>query len=106
MTSSTLSRDQTHYVFNVTRDAFLEAHGDKRKAIRFAKRNLRDAPRSIIASIAISLAIKFAVWLIMKWIENRFSVPPYEYPEDELGFSGLSASDASTLQSIDIESDE
>lgn len=101
-----LNREQCQYVRSVASNAFTKADGNCRKAIRIARQELRNAPESIIASIAISLAIRVAIWLIKKWIEKKFSSPPAMYQAWEIGFSGLSAADEATLQSPEFESDE
>ena len=98
-----LSSKQCKYTRALTRDAFLEAHGNRRQAIRLARRNLRADPKSILGMLLISVAIRLAVWLITKWIEENVTIPPDEYQCDELGYAGLTTAD---LENLPPESEE
>lgn len=99
-----LNRDQCTHVRNKARDAFLVAHGKRRQAIRLARKSLRQDPGSIVGMVLISIAIRLAVWLITKWIENKLSIPDHQYQPDELGFQGLSQAEADGLPSDDLAS--
>ena len=98
-----LSPQQCSYTRKITREAFLEAHRERRHAIRLARRKLRADPESILGMVLIAIAIRLAVWLITKWIEENFTIPPDEYQCDELGYSGLTTAE---LESLPAETEE
>lgn len=101
-----LTRTQCEHCRHIARDAFLEAHGDRRQAIRIARRNLRKDPGSIVGMILLSVAARLIVWLITKWIESNFAIPPDRYVPGELGFAGLTESDIEVLPADDDGGDE
>jgi len=71
---------------DLSRRAFFICEGDEAKAKAFAERSIREAPKSIIATVLIGVAIKLAFELIMYWIKNGFnSVPGGAFLQGEPG---------------------
>lgn len=81
-----LGRKHRLNVRNLARQAFHDADGDEVRAKRLVEYRLRHAPKSIIASILIGVAIKLAIELIVYWIKHRFAtVPSGEFQPGEPG---------------------
>lgn len=63
-------------VREIARHSFNVSNGVEADAKTLAEKSLRAAPKSIIASLLIGVAIKLAVELIVYWIKNRFATVP------------------------------
>lgn len=100
-----ITREHCQLTRTFARDAFLDARGDRRMAIRLAKARVREGFKSVLVSILIAVLVRLAVYFILKWIEEKLAIPPYEYQPNELGFNGLSDDDTSKLPEEDA-SDE
>lgn len=81
-----LGRRKRLEIRELARQAFYdsECNGDHARVL--AEQRIRAAPKSIIASIMIGVAIKLAIDLIAYWIKNRSAaVPSGEFLPDEPG---------------------
>lgn len=62
----------------IARASFIEANGDKDRAIELATEKIRDQYGSILVTILLGVLIRLAVDLIYWWLENNMSLPPID----------------------------
>lgn len=73
-------------VRHIARRAYVASGGDERQSKELAEVWLRAAPKSIIATILIGVAVKLAIELIVYWIKHRFAdVPSGDFQTGEPG---------------------
>ncbi len=70
------------------REAYVDAGGDEKLAIKLGKQRLRESAESIIASLLIGLALRLLVELIKYWFLQNDPCPSMFYVRGEPGFEG------------------
>jgi len=81
-----LGRQRRLWVREIARRSFNDCDGDLDRAVVLAERRIRDAPKSIIGTILIGVAIKLAIASIVHWIQSRVAtVPSGEFLKEEPG---------------------
>lgn len=81
-----LTRKQRESIRSDARSAWLQSSCDKDEAIAIVTRTLNDKMKGIIGTILLQLAIKLAIELIMRWLEDRNKQPSSFYVADEPGY--------------------
>jgi len=79
----------------------MQANGNKDMAIELGKARLREAPRSIILTILIPIAIRLLVAFIIAWVTKNVSTPPASYQSDEPGYVKWDETDNTDYTEVD-----
>lgn len=96
-----LTLSQRLFVRTIAREVMLQANGNKDMAIELGKARLRDAPRSIILTILLPIAIRLLVALIIAWVTNGVSEPASSYQKDEPGYEKWDEADNAEYKEVD-----